>query len=372
MIFEMIIEKEEIKSDYCIECGGSIIYIPEIGETVCYQCGLVINERGLDLTHSDKRIYDEQEHMNKKQYGSLITPLTPTIGLHTIMLTEEITNPDFKRVAKWNTRLSWNEQNILIASTELRRISSNLNLPGYVKVSAIKIYKKIYKMNILKGRSINAMVAACIYYSCRKWRVNRMFIEILEEVNEFQKEIKLNSKLKNIIGVEDEITVKELLIKNIIKGAKKKVRQVNEIVEDFFIYPCLKSKNVKVLEIPLNTFIFEILAEYNSLEDVFEKEKNDMDEFIRGITQIYNQKIKQYILSQIKDKIEVLFITRIGSLFPFYRTSDIVDKLLNFIEIPSVFFYPGIYIKDYATDEEEILFFGKYSSDSTYRTYPIG
>ena len=134
----------------------------------------------------------------------------------------------------------------------------------------------------------------------------------------------------------------------------------------------LNSKNIKVLEIPLNTFVFEILAEYNSLEDVFEKEKNDIDEFIRGISQIYNQKIKQYILSQIKDKIETLFITRIGSLFPFYRTSDIVDKLLNFIEIPTVFFYPGTYIKDYATDEEEILFFGKYSSDSTYRTYPIG
>ncbi len=138
------------------------------------------------------------------------------------------------------------------------------------------------------------------------------------------------------------------------------------------LYSFLKSKNIKVLEIPLNTFIFKILEDFNSLEDVFEKEKNDMDEFIRGISQIYNQKIKEYILNQIKDKIEVIFITRIGSILPFYRTSDIVDKLLNYVEIPTIFFYPGNYIKDYATDEEEILFFGKYSSDSTYRTYPIG
>jgi len=186
----MIIEIEENLSDYCIECEGSIIYTPEIGETVCNQCGLVINERGLDLTNSDKRIYGEQQYMNRKQYGSLITPLTPAVGLHTVLLTEEITNPDFRRVAKWNTRLTWNEKNILIATTELRRISSNLNLPYYVKVSAIKIYKKLNKMNILKGRSINAMVAACIYYSCRKWRVNRMFKEILEETSCSEKEIR--------------------------------------------------------------------------------------------------------------------------------------------------------------------------------------
>ncbi len=190
MIFEMIIEIEENLTDYCIECGGSIIYIPEIGEAVCNQCGLVIYERGLDLTHSDKRIYGEQEHMSREQNGSLITPLTPSIGLHTVLPIEEITNPDLKRAAKWNTRISWNEKNILIATTELRRISSNLYLPDYVKVSAIKIYKRIHKMNSLKGRSIIAMVAACIYYACRKLRVNRMFKEILEETSCSEKNIR--------------------------------------------------------------------------------------------------------------------------------------------------------------------------------------
>ncbi len=46
-----------IISDFCPECSGSIISLNQIGEIVCSQCGLVIKERGVDLTHSDKRAY---------------------------------------------------------------------------------------------------------------------------------------------------------------------------------------------------------------------------------------------------------------------------------------------------------------------------
>lgn len=179
----MVLHIVEKFKDYCIECGSETINIPELGEIVCRQCGLVNSERELDITHSDKRIYSEQEHMNRKQYGSLITLLTPALGLHTLLHKEEVSSPDLRRAAKWNTRMSWNEQNILIATSELRRISSNLNLPEYVKFLAIKIYKRIHKMNSLKGRSIIAMVAACIYYACRDLHINRLFKEIVAETS---------------------------------------------------------------------------------------------------------------------------------------------------------------------------------------------
>ena len=167
--------------NYCNECGGYLITDPEIGEVVCSQWGLVISEKTLDFSHSGKRIYSLQEQLNREQNGPPITPLTPTVGLHTMMSTGKITNPNLKRAAKWNSRMTWDERSLLIATTELKRISSNLNLPDFVKQEAIRLYKQIFKMKLLRGRSIEAMIAACIYYASRELRINRTLYEILKE-----------------------------------------------------------------------------------------------------------------------------------------------------------------------------------------------
>jgi hypothetical protein len=38
---------------------------------------------------------------------------------------------------------------------------------------------------------------------------------------------------------------------------------------------------------------------------------------------------------------DVVFITRAGSLFPFYRTSSLLEQLKGKVEVPAVLFYPG-------------------------------
>ena len=165
----------------CPECGGFLISIPERGEIACCQCGLVINENGLDFTHSDKRAYNHQERMDREHNGAPVTALTSPFSLHTMLSLKKITDPDLKRAALWNSRIKWNERNMLIATIELKRIASNLNLPEYVKITAMKLYKKVYSMKMIKGRSINSMVVACLYYSCKKLKISRTFQEFLEE-----------------------------------------------------------------------------------------------------------------------------------------------------------------------------------------------
>ena len=39
--------------------------------------------------------------------------------------------------------------------------------------------------------------------------------------------------------------------------------------------------------------------------------------------------------------IDVVFITRAGALFPFYRTSSLLEQLKGKVEVPAVLFYPG-------------------------------
>ncbi|MDT0631440.1 BREX protein BrxB domain-containing protein [Rubrivirga litoralis] len=38
---------------------------------------------------------------------------------------------------------------------------------------------------------------------------------------------------------------------------------------------------------------------------------------------------------------DVVFVTRAGALFPFYRTSSLLDQLMGKVLVPAVLFYPG-------------------------------
>ena len=177
--------KSEINSlsNICPECGGKIISIQSKGENVCGQCGLVINERLLDIYHSGKRAFTKQEKEKRERTGSPISILLPDMGLSTVIDKNNIKNPDLKRAAKWNSRMTWDKRNMLIATTELKRIGSNLNLPGHIKKSAIRLYKEAFKKKLLRGRSINGMVAACLYFACREKKIPRTLQEILDETS---------------------------------------------------------------------------------------------------------------------------------------------------------------------------------------------
>ncbi|MFX0076338.1 MAG: transcription initiation factor IIB family protein [Candidatus Hermodarchaeota archaeon] len=179
-----------ISSEICPECGGSVIALNQVGEDVCSQCGLVINERSVDVNHSDKRAYTSQEKKQREHTGAPISSLLPDIGLTTVIDKKSISDPDLKRAVKWNTRITWEKRNILIATTELKRICSNLNLPNHIKLEAIKLYKEAFKRKLLRGRSINSMIAACIYLAIRLKRIPRTFQEILDESAENEKDIR--------------------------------------------------------------------------------------------------------------------------------------------------------------------------------------
>jgi transcription initiation factor TFIIB len=184
------ISNDNDRTEECPECAGKLVPVHRSGDVVCGQCGLIIRERALDYLHSGKRAFTKEERASRERTGSPISPLTPDIGLSTVLNKSEIKNQDLKRAAKWDTRIPWNKRNLLIASTELKRISSNLNIPNYVRNEAFKYYKAAFKKKLLKGRSINGMVAASLYYALRKKRIPRTLQEITDESNESAREVR--------------------------------------------------------------------------------------------------------------------------------------------------------------------------------------
>ena len=110
------------------------------------------------------------------------------------------------RLRKWNKRLRISrtgERNLALALTELDRLSSRLGIPRSVREDAALIYRKAAKMNIIRGRSIEGIVAACVYTSCRRCGIPRTLDEMSEVSNISKKKLGKNYRfLKRELNIK--------------------------------------------------------------------------------------------------------------------------------------------------------------------------
>lgn len=176
----MVIELES-PSHLCPECEGFLLKLREMGETVCNQCGLVIQEREIDNSHYGKRAFNHEERSRKWHNGAPITNLLPDISLSTVIERCKIYNEDLRRAVKWDLHMDWKCKNLLIAITELRRLAGNLNLSECIQRDVINLYKEAYKKGLLRGRSIKGILLACVYLTCKKAQIPITMQDLVEE-----------------------------------------------------------------------------------------------------------------------------------------------------------------------------------------------
>jgi len=96
------------------------------------------------------------------------------------------------RLRKWQRRIRVSdaaERNLAFALSELDRITSKLGLPRHVRENAAIIYRGAVDKGLIRGRSIEGVVAAAIYAACRRCRVPRTLDEIAEASRVDRKEI---------------------------------------------------------------------------------------------------------------------------------------------------------------------------------------
>jgi len=88
--------------------------------------------------------------------------------------------PRFREYAKYNNRRQINATDrALIASfREISSMADRINLPGNIVDKAKANFKEVYESKSLKGRSNDAIAAACLYIACRQESVPRTFKEI--------------------------------------------------------------------------------------------------------------------------------------------------------------------------------------------------
>lgn len=173
-------------------------------EVTCARCGCVLEDNLVDCG-PEWRAFDHEQRDKRARTGA---PLTYTIsdkGLTTTIdwrnkdsggrnISEE-TKAQMYRLRKWNKRLrvaNASERNLAFALSELDRESSRLGIPRSVREDAAVIYRKAARMKLIRGRSIESMVAAGIYMACRRYNIPRTLEEMSDASNVSKKQIGKN------------------------------------------------------------------------------------------------------------------------------------------------------------------------------------
>jgi len=218
--------KEEEKTA-CSSCGGEKIISDRVtGERFCSQCGMVMTDLVLD-TGPEYRVFNLQEE-DRRRTGSGYSYSIYDKGLSTVIKGDRDalgnrldyeTQRRMRRLQRQDNRSKINEthaRNLSIAMAELDRISSELHLPGNVKEQAAFIYRQALKVDLIRGRSIDAFVAASVYAACRVLKVPRPLKAIS----------KASSREHSEVAMTYRLLLKELKIRPPVDGPFKFVPSI--------------------------------------------------------------------------------------------------------------------------------------------------
>ena len=182
----------------CPECGSTkIVEDVSRGELICKDCGLIVKEDMID-TGQEWRAFDS-EQMSKRARGG--APLTFT--KHDKGLTTEIgkglgelykvpakKRAQYYRLTKWHKRLiKSKDRNLSFALSELQRIVSFLNLPRSVHERIARYYEEAVNKGLVRGRSIESVIASLTYAVSREFGSPRTLDEISEASGVEKREI---------------------------------------------------------------------------------------------------------------------------------------------------------------------------------------
>ena len=188
----------------CPECGSTdLVTDSERGETVCDECGLVVDEDSIDRG-PEWRAFDSAERDQKSRVGAPTTNLMHDKGLSTNIGWQ---NKDaygnslssnqrqkMQRLRTWNERFRTRdskERNLKQALGEIDRMASALGLPENVRETASVIYRRALDEDLLPGRSIEGISTAALHAAARMAQVPRSIDEVARvsrvEEDEFER-----------------------------------------------------------------------------------------------------------------------------------------------------------------------------------------
>jgi len=184
----------------CDECGSrNLMLDPVRGERTCADCGLVLESDIVDLS-AEWNQYEGTD--DKSRVGSPVNMMLHDKGLTTDIdwknqdysgkAISNATRTQLHRMRKWQKRSrvsNSKERNLQQAMQDMNTMGSILGLPKTIMDESSLLYRKCLEANIIRGRSIPGVAAACIFISCELAGIPRPIQDVSSSLRMGKKEL---------------------------------------------------------------------------------------------------------------------------------------------------------------------------------------
>ncbi|XP_075481135.1 transcription initiation factor IIB-like [Primulina tabacum] len=190
---------------YCPDCkrATEVVFDHSAGDTVCSECGLVLEAHSIDETSEWRTFANESGEKDPVRVGGPNNPLLADGGLSTVISKPNGSTGEYlsSSVSRWQNRGSNPDRSLMQAFKTIAIMADRLGLVATIKDRANEIYKKVEDQKPLRGRNQDAILAACLYIACRQEDKPRTVKEICSVAN---------GATKKEIGRAKEFIVKQL------------------------------------------------------------------------------------------------------------------------------------------------------------------
>ncbi len=233
----------------CSRCGKKSLLTDEVtGEQFCGKCGYVISEK-VDELGPEQRSFSTQGGVDTTRTGSPISLTKPDKGLSTVInpVNRDATGKPLSssmkstitRLRTWDSRSQSQaiaDRNLRQALNELNRLKDKLAISSSVLEKAAYIYRKALDKQLVRGRSISALIAASLYAACRDTEIPRTLNDVAEAANVKRKDISrcyriLHQELELKMPVVDSIQCIARISSN-LKVTEKTKRYAAKILKE--------------------------------------------------------------------------------------------------------------------------------------------
>ncbi|KAG6411050.1 hypothetical protein SASPL_129124 [Salvia splendens] len=155
---------------YCPDCkkNTEVVCDHAAGDTVCSECGLVLEARSIDETSEWRTFADDSGDHDPNRVGGPVNPLLGDAALSTVISrATNGANVDMS-LTRLQNRGGDPDRALVLAFKTISSMADRLSLVTTIKDRASEIYKRLEDQKCTRGRNLEALVAGCIYIACRQ------------------------------------------------------------------------------------------------------------------------------------------------------------------------------------------------------------
>ena len=163
------------------------------GDQICSECGLVVGDRVIDVGSEWRTFSNDKGGEDKSRVGGAENTLLGSSDLSTMIGPgrggASFSSDGTPIYNNRNGRQSTSDRTLLNAFRTISTMADRINLTKTITDRANVLFKMVSDGKNLKGRSNDAIAAACLYIACRQEGVPRTFKEIVAVSTVSKKEI---------------------------------------------------------------------------------------------------------------------------------------------------------------------------------------